>query len=183
MPITKTITLYKFDELSEEAQNNAFSKLGNINVDHDWWDHIYEDAKTIGLEIEEFYLDLKKIAGALNEYLLDCCRSIRHNHGKECETFKTAQQYLPEYIQAFVKWKEENKDDDDYPQHWKPVDWLEEFKYTDEANEITNEFSKALLQDYLIMLEEEYDYLTSEETIKESIEANEYLFHEDGTLE
>jgi hypothetical protein len=180
MPTTKTITLYKFDELSEEAQNNAISKLYSINVDHDWWDHIYEDAKTIGLKIEEFNLDRKKITGTLNEYLLDCCRSIRHNHGKECETFKTAQQYLQEYIQLFVKWKENDTEEDVF---WKPTDWLYEFKYTDEADEITNEFRKALLQDYLIMLDKEYEYLTSEEEIKQAIEANEYLFHEDGTLE
>jgi hypothetical protein len=33
------------------------------------------------------------------------------------------------------------------------------------------------------MLDKEYEYLTSEEEIKQAIEANEYLFHEDGTLE
>ncbi len=187
MPITKTITLYKFDELSEEAQKFAISNLydwcctNHINADHDWSDPIYEDAKTIGLKIEEFHLEHKKINGALTEYLLDCCRSIRHNHGKDSDTFNTAHQYLQEYIQAFVKWKEENKDDDN--KDWKPADWLYEFKYTDEADEITNEFRKALLQDYLIMLDKEYDYLTSEEAIKQSMEANECLFHEDGTLE
>lgn len=181
MPVTHTITLYKFNELSEEAQNNALSKLSDINVDHDWWDHIYEDAKTIGLKITGFHLEHKIINGPLTEYLLDCCRLIRHNHGKDSDTFKTAKQYLQEYIQAFIKWKEENKDDDN--KDWKPADWLYEFRYTDEADEITNEFRKALLQDYLIMLDIEYDYLTSEEAIKEAIEANEYLFHEDGTLE
>jgi hypothetical protein len=181
MPITKTITLYKFDELSEEAQNNAISNLYDINVDHDWWDSIYDDAKTIGLTIEEFHLEHKKINGALTEYLLDCCRSIRHNHGKDSDTFKTAHQYLQEYIKVFVKWKEENKDFG--YKDWKPADWLYEFKYTNEADEITNEFRKALLQDYLIMLDKEYDYLTSKEAIKQSIEANEYLFHENGTLE
>lgn len=181
MPTIKTITLYEFDELSEEAQNNALSKVYGINVDHDWWDDIYEDAKTIGLKIEEFHLEHKKITGRLTEYLLDCCRLIRHNHGKECDTFKTAKQYLQEYIQAFFNWKEDNKDFG--YKNWRPADWLYEFKYTNEADEITNEFRKALLQDYLIMLDKEYEYLTSKEAIKQEIEANEYLFHEDGTPE
>jgi hypothetical protein len=181
MPITKTITLYKFDELSEEAQESAISSLYHINVDHDWWDPIYEDAKTIGLTIEEFHLEHKKINGTLTEPLIDCCRSIRHNHGKDSDTFKTAHQYLQEYIQAFVKLSREKYygSEDVF---WKPTDWLYEFEYTDEADEITNEFRKALLQDYLIMLDREYVYLTSEEAIKQSIEANEYLFHENGKL-
>jgi hypothetical protein len=177
MPTTKTITLYKFDELSEEAQANALSKLWNLNVDYEWWDSAYEEAKTIGLKIEGFHIDHKIIKGTLNEDLLDCCRLIRHNHGKECDTFKTAHHYRREYIRAFVKWRADNK------KEWKPADWFYEFGYTDEAQEITDEFRKALLQDYLIMLDKEYDYLTSKEAILQSIEANEYLFHENGTLE
>ena len=66
MPITKTITLYKFDELSEEAQNNALSKLWDINVDNDWWEHILDE--------EYDYLTSKeaiKETIEANEYLFD----------------------------------------------------------------------------------------------------------------
>ena len=182
MPVTRTITLYKFDELSEESQQKALEMLWNINVDYNWWEFIYEDADNIGLTITEFDLgNSKKIEGDLKEYLLDSCRMIRHNNGKNCNTFKTAQQYLKEYIAAFIKWKEENSDDEDWA-HWKPNDWLIVFKYSDEAREVEKDFTNALLQDYYTMLDKEYDYRTSDEQVKESIEANEYLFHSDGTL-
>jgi len=44
------------------------------------------------------------------------------------------------------------------------------------------EFRIALLQEYLSILDEEYNYLTSEEAIIETITVNEYEFAEDGRL-
>lgn len=41
-------------------------------------------------------------------------------------------------------------------------------------------FLSAILKDYLALLEYEYDYLTSETAIIETIGANEYLFTADG---
>lgn len=45
------------------------------------------------------------------------------------------------------------------------------------------EFLKELLEDYLQMLSNEYDYLTSDEAIKETILASEYEFTESGKIE
>lgn len=46
----------------------------------------------------------------------------------------------------------------------------------------TEEFTKLLLEEYLAILRQEYDYLTSEEAIIDTIEANEYEFTKDGEL-
>ncbi len=35
---TKTINLYKFKELSPEAQQKAIYNLVDINVSHNWWE-------------------------------------------------------------------------------------------------------------------------------------------------
>jgi hypothetical protein len=43
-------------------------------------------------------------------------------------------------------------------------------------------FLHDLLEDYRLMLQEEYEYLISEEAIIEAIEANDYEFTEDGRL-
>lgn len=51
-------------------------------------------------------------------------------------------------------------------------------KGEDEATDMVEE----LYKDYLIMLRREYEYLTSEEVIMETIEANEYEFDEDGNI-
>lgn len=180
--VTRERTLYKFDEPDERAQEKVLESLWDLNVDHDWWDHIYRDAANIGLKITELDTYRNTISGELTDYLLDSCKLIRKNHGKDCETFKTAKGYLNQYIAAFVKWREieQSSEVDDEFESWKPIDFLEEFKWTDEAREIEKEYQKALLEDYLSLLRGEYDYLTSEENIKESIRANDYLFTEDG---
>lgn len=179
---TSQQTLYRFEELDESAQNKAMKRLWDLNVDHDWWDHIYHDAADVGLKITEFDTYRNTISGELTDYLLDSCKLIRKNHGKDCEAFKTAKAYLDEYIAAFVKWREAEQssvDQDDF-EGWKPADFLEEFKWTDEAKEVEKEYQKALLEDYLTLLRNEYDYRTGEEALKESILAGEYLFTESG---
>lgn len=184
MPVTKTLTLYKFDELSEVAQEKAMEKLWDINVDYDWWDCTYEDAANIGLEIQEFDLYRKSIDGKLKVSLIECCRDIRKNHGKTCDTFKTARQYLQEYAEEFAQWRSAvlTEEEREEMKHFSPKDWLNEFEWSEYADQITDQFRKALLEDYLSMLGREYDYLTSPEAIKNTIEANEYLFLPEGTL-
>jgi hypothetical protein len=179
MPTTVQITVYKFDELPKEAQEKAIEKLWDLNVDHDWWDSTCEDAKEIGLEITDFDTHRKTISGKLNEFLLDSCKAIRNNHGVGCDTFKTAKNYLLTYIAAFNKWR--NVKENGYD-HWKWVDWLAEFKYSDEAQEVEDDYKKALLEDYLSILCKEYDYQTSREQIIESIRANDYNFTLDGSI-
>ena len=176
---TKTIKIYSFEELSEEAQGKALEERWAWNVDYDWWEYIYNDAATIGLTIEEFDLgNSKEISGKLTEDLLACCKLIRMNRGKYCDTFKTAETWLYDYIEAFKKWLAA-KDAEDMELEWTRKDWLKEFNYEEEAQDIQNDFRVALLQDYYRTLDREYDYLTNREAIIESIQANELEFQED----
>lgn len=177
-------TLYTIDELNDGAREKALERLYDLNVDYDWWEHIYEDAATIGLQITGFDLGSRKnITGRLTETLRDCCALIRKHHGKECDTFKTARQYLKGYARALEAWRACEletcpEDHEDYS----PSDWLNNFDNLEEYEDIEEDFRKALLQDYFSMLEREYDYQTSEEQVLESVRANEYLFTEDGEL-
>jgi len=50
----------------------------------------------------------------------------------------------------------------------------------EKLDELGEEFTKAILEEYLSMLKKEYEYLTSDEAVKEMIEANEYEFTEKG---
>ena len=182
MPITRTVTLYEFDELSEEAQEAALCSLYNINVDHDWWDCTLADAHAIGLTIKEFDIDRKTIKGELHEYPLDVFKLIRENHGVRCNTLETATAYHRQYIRAFVEWYKAQTQESNPASHWKRKDWLEEFKFEDEAKEVEADFVQALLEDYLVMLRDEYEYLTSRVEVVESIKANGYLFNELGKI-
>lgn len=188
MPIieTTTRTLYKFDELSEDAQGKAIEHLYDLNVDHDWWDCIYEDAARIGLTITGFDTYRQEISGDLTVGLPECVRLITAEHGEKCDTYNTAIEYLTEFRKAAKQWRAEEWkgqefDEDGYP---RPTD--KELLYYfgcvgyDAADDILRDFKKALLGDYLSMLRNEYDYQTSEEAIKEAIKANDYLFTENG---
>lgn len=147
------IKLYSFDELSKDAKEKAIERLSDINVDHDWWETIYEDAKDVGLKIHEFdqyyHVDMEFIGSPAATRNL-----ILENHGKKCNTYKVAEKYKDDF----------SEDSDSDPE------------------DRENEFLRELKSCYKTMLMEEYDYMTSEEAIKETIDANDYLFFDDGTL-
>ena len=140
--------VYQFSELSEEAKKKAIENLQDINVNHhDWWKFTYDDADQVGIEITGFDVYHNKISGNMFWDAIDVKKAILKNHGKKCDTYKTAKSF------------DLRKNDFD-----------------------ANDFEYALLQDYLSLLSEEYDYLTSKQAIIETIEANEYDFTEDGKL-
>lgn len=94
---TIEIQLYKFDELSEEAKQNAINKLCDVNVDFDWWQFTYNNAKNIGLKITSFGLDRNRHANG--EFLKDatyCANKIIQEHGQTCNTYQTAKDFLEE---------------------------------------------------------------------------------------
>jgi hypothetical protein len=160
---TRQYNVYKFSELSEDGKKKAIEKYYDINVDYDWWDFTYEDARTIGLEIGEFNLDrANNVKGHLTMPLPESIEAVLANHGDACETYKTASRYK--------KLMEQIPDD--------------ESQVSEEAAmELEEDYLKSLCEDYLKILRDEYDYLTSEEVIIETFESNEYDFTEDGEID
>lgn len=149
------IKVYKFDELSAEAQEKALQGMRFWDVeDFEWWEFTYEDAKNVGIKITSFDLDRGNITGEFiesAEYTID---KILMDHGPTCDTYITAHNYK--------KALEDQKEDD--------------------ADDFKHEFLNAILEDYRIILQKEFEYLTSDTHLKETIEANEYEFTEDGKL-
>lgn len=154
----RIIDVFKFSELSKEVQENVIEKNYDINGDYNWCDYTYDDAKNIGLEITEFDLYRREIDGILIDSAENVIEKILSEHGKECETYKTAERYKKEF--SLLKGDEEE---------------IEE-----QREEITECFRRAILQDYLYILDREYDDLTSEKAIIETIEINEYEFDKEG---
>jgi len=158
---TKTITLYQFDELSDQAKQKAIADNCGINVDYwCWWHSIYDDAETIGLKITGFGLDRNRHCTGhemSNANTLTIAHKIKIEHGFDTPTYKLADEYIKEYAAL----------DDD-------ID-------AGELLDFENEFLNSLLEEYSILLQREYEWLTSEETIVDSLRANEYEFLEDGS--
>ena len=178
--------VYTFNELSDEAKQHAIESLYDLNVDHEWWENVYEDAENVGLKIEGF--DIGRGQDCTGHFIgsaWDTANEILKGHGPDCETFKTATDYMAEYKRLEVEQCQDEAD-----RLCLPVEYdlyltrAEYLYYQDEIDteDIDAEFLRSLLEDYRIMLQKEYEYLTSEEAIIECIDANEYEFTAEGNL-
>ena len=168
------INAYKFEELSDEVKQKVIEKNQDINVDYEWWEFLFEDAGNIGLKIKFFNLD--RASFVKGKFILDAkevAENILREHGESCSTVQTAKDYL-----VTLK-AETDKVLLEFANKEYPEDFLEDFLHT---KDIDNEFLKSLCEDYRVMLQKEYDYLTSEEAIIETINANECEFTENGKL-
>lgn len=156
-----TITVYKFEELSEKVQGKVIDKLAELSFDYDWWDFIYDDAKQVGIKINGFDIYAGYCKAEYTDSAEFTADAIIENHGSSCNTYKHAQQYQAERV------KLDNGNNDDF-------DAL--------VDDLNDDFLENLKRDYLVMLREEYDYIGSKEHAIEIAEANDYEFTADGEI-
>ena len=199
---------YQFSELNEEAKQKAIENHYDINVDYDWWEFSspYDEMESVGIEAQgnKFYFDIdrgsyisfegrigldslilamdaipaekyKDFASDMHPFL-DYCKTevdkirpllkklilagtitvyAKIGHGNRSESIWSDCEYYghdPKNIEEFT----------DY--------WMNELE----------SILKMYAEIHLSRLSGSYEYLTSEEAIIESIEANEYEFTEDG---
>jgi hypothetical protein len=153
--------VFEFYELSEDAKEKAREWYREGALDYEWWDSVYEDAENIGLKITSFDLDRNRHAeGFFTMSAFEVSEKIIQEHGKDCETFKTAINFQSKYNEIPI---DEDGEKDTYT-----------------VKTLGMEFSKSLLEDYSIMLQNEYEYLLSDESVDDTIRANEYTFTENG---
>lgn len=153
------IKVYEFSELSEDAKEKAREWFREGYSFETWWEGVYEDAANIGIKITSFNLDRNRHAeGIFTENAETVASAIIENHGKDCETYKTAKAF-----QYAITVHSSNMEE-----------------VIEDAEE---EFLKSLLEDYSIILQHEYEYLLSNESVDENIQANEYTFTETGKRE
>jgi hypothetical protein len=171
---TTTRELYTFDELTEEAQHKAIESLYDINVDYEWWDCVYEDAERAFLKITDFDFAGSYCHGSLMHGAEDTAVAILTDHGAICETYQTAKQYSADRSALVRKYAE--------PGNPERVAEGKEWDFDQECDELDAEFLKSILEDYRAILRREYEYLTGEEAIMDTIRANGYEFTADGEL-
>ena len=156
---TKTINLYEFDELSDQAKQRAIANNCGINVDYwEWYHSVYDDAENIGLKITGFDLDRNRhCTGKAVDDVLTIAHKIKTEHGFDTPTYELANEFIKDYAA------------------------LDEDIDADELRDFKNEFLKSILEEYSILLQKEYEWLTSKESIEDALRANEYEFLEDGS--
>lgn len=152
------VMLYEFSELSEAAKEKAIERFRYLNVDYEWWSCSFDGVAECGIVIHEFDMYSGKIRSVIDD---------------KYETAKTVISDWGETMGLHVLSKQFMLDRDALVE-----------KYGDDADldNLESEYHHDIDQEMIKMLREEYDYLTSDEAVIESIEINNYEFTEDGTL-
>ena len=172
---TETIirTIYTFEELTPEAQDKALDNCRDTNTYDFWYEADYEDAEQAGLKITSFGLDRNRHAkGHFIDSAQECARLIMENHGEHCSTHATAKDFLSSWADAVKEHSDGIQTD--------RVCEEKECDFDEVADDLENDFLQSILEDYAIILQNNYEYQYSDEAVKETIEANAYEFTEDG---
>lgn len=207
----KIVKLYQFDELDEKAQQKALEKLWDINVnDSYWYDFITHDIKEFGNTSSlgcaygrEFDIDRGSYIS-----IVDCHSTVSQiveNASKVSGEYPNVyQEVIAPFVASFTakELKQISRLEKadllgslygETSKHRQGIRYNVERYDTDQTKRIGRLIDKVeiawgeLLRDlehcYVTMLREEYEYQTSEESIKESIRANEYEFTEHGVID
>lgn len=197
MPTTKTIILYQFEELSEAAKEKARDWYRTGNLDYEWWDFVYEDAKNMGslmgIEISNIWFSgfssqgdgacfegsYEYVKGGLKAIMAEAPQDTElHDFARRLQALQRPYFYL---LTAHVKhsghYQHSGCTDID-------VETSDDYRRVDDD---TFEDVKQVLREFMDWiykrLENEYDHLQSDESVDESIKANEYTFLENGERE
>lgn len=187
------VTTYAFSELSEESKKEAVENLYDINVNCDWFECITENFKD-----ENKYFEVTKVYfsgfssqgdGAMFEYS-DIKNELLH---KIINNLKTTNREKWILKQANIygngkhtgRYYHENScshtiDYDCFVYGTRLYEVADKW-FSEIESAIVEEY-RNVAQDLYRTLEKEYEYLTSEEVIIETIEINEYEFLENGKL-
>jgi hypothetical protein len=155
---TISVNVYQYHELNDNAKEKARNWYLEGQGFSFEWDNIKEDAKNIGVELNEWDYG-RHIKGSLLFSAEQVIEKILKEHGECCDTWKTAKEYQNKFDILNLENEEEKEE---------------------EWEELRNDFKQAILEDYRIMCDKEYDYTQSEEYIKEAMTANEYTFLDNG---
>jgi hypothetical protein len=189
--------VYKFDELSESAKQKAIDDYRQDGFDYDWWDAVYEDARQIGeiigIKIDNIYFSgfSSQGDGACFEgkytYTKGSVKKIKDHAPQDEELHRIARELQKLQKKNFYSLSAKVKQSGHYSH-----EYCTEIEVCDNLNsygDVTVETEKALselLRDFMRWiyksLETDWDYLSSDEQIVETIQANEWEFDENGDM-
>lgn len=157
---TELVSLFSVSELPETIKAKVLDKYRYEFCD--WFDEqAREDAKESShMTIDEYDLDRSYIICEFNKSAEDTAHTVLENHGKSCSSYTIASNFLSALSSL------ESQPDD------AKTDAL--------VAELEENFLEDMGEYYLDMLQTDYDYMTSDEAVTESLEANGYEFLENG---
>ena len=175
------VKVYKFAELSETAQERAINALRYINADYNWYEYPYDTIRTagklLGLDIGQIHFDtdLYCIFNADYEYVRGAAKAVRKEFSWAddlCKVAKDLQDLQKRHFYSLSC----NVASQRVSNSYRCFRFGEDYEC--DLGDIIDDFAYWAR----ILLRDEYEWLTSNEAIREMIEANEYEFTEDGKL-
>ncbi len=184
------IKLYQYEELSEEAKQKVIENMQKDDsfLMYDWYTFIYEDFKDrmyqeYSCTVDDIYFsgfwsqgDGASFTGSISikDYI---------EKTKQKSKYRSLYKYLEEY-EPFVDIRQQGNYSHENTMYFDDHFFLEGtekqsdqlYKLMDEIEETFREEARQLYK----KLEDEYEYLTSDECIKEEIINAEYEFYADG---
>ena len=190
----------KFQELDSITQEKALNKLRDINTEFEWYEDSYlyftEVCSRFGLSIYRIYFsgfdsqgdgasftgdfEWKEPNEAIPDAIASAVQTLKEQsaliraYDPECKLLVRISQrgrYCHEYTMRF-EWEIYNYENET------DKEAMERLLDEESIAEAFRDIARWLY----ICLEKEHEYLTSDEAIKETIEANDYEFDEDGDL-
>jgi len=191
---TVEIKTYTFEELSEKAQEKALDKFRHINVEYwEWWDYVYEMFKedTTEFDVEKIYFSgfWSQGDGAMFEY-----SGISEKLVHEAIDSLDIPKYKREAMKSEVVFSANGTHKGHYSHerccyhamyfevndtHRENIDQLF-YEHHTELEEFIEERYRDLACKLYRQLEEEYEWHTSDDAVKEMLINNEYEFLENG---
>jgi hypothetical protein len=192
-------TVYKFNELSDEAKDKAIEDYRQDGFGYEWWDYIFEDAKRMGslmgITVDKIYFSGFSSQGdgacfeGSYEYVKGSVKAIREETGDSDKDLAAiakglqAEQRRNFYgLSANVKqrghYSHEFCTEIDVQDNRDNAPW----QVSDEVEEAIKDLLRDFMRWIYRSLEREWHYMNSDAAITENIEANEYEFLENGRM-
>jgi hypothetical protein len=193
--ITTETKVYKFDELTEEQQEKVLDNWRQDWPDYEWWDCVEDDFKTIcsliGITVDKIYFSGFSSQGD------GACFEGSYSYKKG--SIKAVKEYAPldETLHSIAAVFSAIQKTAHYSLNFSVkqsghynhsgctafnVDRSDDQSVTDEQEDGIIEAARDLMHWLYKTLEKEYDYLNSDESIKETIAANNYEFTANGHI-
>lgn len=186
----KEIKVYKFKELTKEAQEKVIEKMSYINVDYDWYDFDGLMSLTEKEKRERKIKDIKECPADIINWRKLYFDLGRNNYIKFVDITVPNEDIFRKFLRINKRlWDKVYYYFPDSNREINTTIEIEENEYgiyfTKKEQEIIDRAISIFndkVEDALCLLKTEYEYLMSEKAIIETIELNNYDFLENGTL-
>jgi hypothetical protein len=199
------LPIFQLPELPTESKKNVIRKFNDINMDHDWWEDVYEDftilCSHLGITIirEGFSFDLDLASSFKGTFDVSVfIENIRKESWKEhapklelsFPSFNldpmfwsliksediTFNAQITSRTKGYDVWVEMNEE---YPDslHFDEVN-----KHLEHLSKMLTSSAETLNKAFFTLLEDDRDYRISDEAIEATIIANEFWFTSSGTF-